>query len=162
MKSNCLKNSSHPSESTFIKSFDLPENLIILEGDKNIGYVCLQTTELLNQYVKINLQQHFGKTSISDSWYITNILNFIRDAKSNLPTELSNIIYPSDFVSIIVKPEIGVLRLQPKVLKLNPISYENIEKLTSRGIKSSLRDLIKVIQKILDKIFNHLLYFIEE
>ena len=60
MKSNCLKNSSHPSESTFIKSFDLPENLI-LEGDKNIGYVCLQTTELLNQYVKINLQQHFGK-----------------------------------------------------------------------------------------------------
>ena len=61
MKSNWLTNSFHPSESTFIKSFDLPDNLIIREGDKNIGYVCLQTKELLNQYVKINLQQHFGK-----------------------------------------------------------------------------------------------------
>ena len=33
--------------------------------------------------------------------------------------------------------------------------------LTSRGIKSSMKDPIKVIQVVLDKIFNHLLYFLE-
>ena len=45
---------------------------------------------------------------------------------------------------------------------METINYENIKNLTSRGIKSSLKDPIKLVQKILDKVFNHLLFYIEE
>ena len=54
-----------------------------------------------------------------------------------------------------------MLRLQQKVLKLKEVSFSNISKLTSRGIKSSKKDPIKIVQKILDKIFNHLLFYVE-
>ena len=64
--------------------------------------------------------------------------------------------------SKVFSSEIGVLRLQPKVLKLKVINYANIEKLTSRGINSSMKDPIKVVQKILDKVFSHLLFYVEE
>ena len=76
--------------------------------------------------------------------------------------ELSNIILETDFIWKEKRSEIGVLRLQPKVLKLEEINYQNIKKLTSRGIKSSMKDPIKVIQKILDKVFSHLLFYVEE
>ena len=59
-------------------------------------------------------------------------------------------------------PEIGVFRLQPKILKLKEINHENVVNLTSRGIKSSMRDPIKVIQQILEKVINHLLYYVEK
>ena len=94
--------------------------------------------------------------------YLENIKHFILDAKQSLPSELGKIILTQDFVWNKTTSEIGVLRLQPKVLKLKTVSYENIQNLTSRGIKSFMRDPIKVIQKVLDKIFSHLLYHIEE
>ena len=43
------------------------------------------------------------------------------------------------------------------MLKLKNVNFENIEHLTPRGIKSSMKDTIKVFQKVLDKIFNHIL-----
>ena len=49
-----------------------------------------------------------------------------------------------------------------KVLKLETISYEEIDNLQCRGIKSSMSDPIQVIQSILDKVFSHLLFFVEE
>ena len=146
----------------FVKIFNLEENKIIIEADKNVGYVCMYTTDLLDQYAKINVQQHFGRVDLIESWYIDNIRSFITDAKINLPTELSKIIVKQDFIWDKQSSEIGVLRLQPKVLKLKAVNFENIGSLTSRGIKSSMKDPIKVIQKILDKIFNHLLFHIEE
>ena len=50
----------------------------------------------------------------------------------------------------------------PKILKLKKISRSNLPFSTSRGIKSALRDPIKVVQKTLDKIYSHLLNYIEQ
>jgi len=49
----------------------------------------------------------------------------------------------------------------PKILKMKTISKSNISNLTCRGIKSSMLDPIKLIQKILDNIYSHLLFYIE-
>ena len=75
--------------------------------------------------------------------------------------ELSHINKHKDFDWNFDNAEIGVLQLQPKVLKLKSISRDNISLLKSRGIKSTMKVPIKVIQIILDKIFRHLLFFIE-
>jgi len=156
------QNTSLPNYKSFEEAFELSDDRIIVEADKNVGYVCLYKTDLLDQYTKINIQQHFGAVNITETWYLANIMNFINDAKVNLPKELSKIVLNKDFIWNEQTSEIGVLRLQPKVLKLNAINYQNIKNLTSRGIKSSMKDPIKIIQKVLDKIFNHLLFHIEE
>ena len=54
-------------------------------------------SDLLKQYEKINIQQHFGKTTIDEKWYIESIINFIKNAFNHLPNELSAIIKKSDF-----------------------------------------------------------------
>ena len=41
-----------------------------------------------------------------------------------------------------------------KILKLQEVNHKNVVNLTSRGIKSSMKDPIKTIQKILDRGFN--------
>ena len=101
-------------------------NKIIIEADTNVGYVCLYKTDLLDQYTKINVQQNFGAVKISEEWYLVNIMKFIKDAEENLPTELSKIVLKKDFIWNETTSEIGVLTLQPKVLKLKAINYENI------------------------------------
>ena len=136
-------------------------NQILVAADKNVGYVCMDKSDLLEQYVKINEKQHFGKTDISEDWYIKNIMSYLKQASENIPDELANIISQGDFKWTEHKPEIGTLRLMPKILKLKVISKENVKNLNSRGIKSSMRDPLKMIQKTLDKIYSHLLYFIE-
>ena len=113
------------------------------------------------QYEKINLQQHFGKVDLDEDWYIRNILDFIKQAEINLPNELSKIKTKSYFRWEGKDSEIGVLRLMPKILKLQEVNHKNVVNLTSRGIKSSMKDPIKTIQKILDRVFNHLLFYIE-
>ena len=150
-----------PSENFYETAFNIDDDKIIIEGDKNVGYVCMFFEDLKKQYNKINEQEHFGKVDIKEEWYILNILDFIKQAELNLPSELSKIITKSNFKWEEKRPEIGVLRLQPKILKLKEISHANVSGLTSRGIKSSMKDPIKVIQKILDKLFNHLLYYVE-
>ena len=59
--------------------------------------MCIKKSELIEQYYKINEQQHFGLTNIWEEWYTKNILNFIQEAKAGLPHELSNIIKETDF-----------------------------------------------------------------
>ena len=59
------------------------------------------------------------------------------------------------------KIRIGTLRLMPKILKFKVITKENVKNLNCRGIKSSMRDPLKMVQKALHKIYSHLLYFIE-
>lgn len=155
-------NNIYPKVIDIERTFDLSHDKIIIEADKNVGYVCIFKQDLLEQYAKINVQQHFGLVNITEKWYIENMLKFIKDAKVNLPLELSKIILKTDFNWKEPNSEIGVLRLQPKVLKLKVINYEHIDSLTSRGIKNSMKDPIKVIQKILDKVFSHLLFYVEE
>ena len=50
------------------------------------------------------------------------------------------------------KGEIGILRLLPKALKLKYPSFEFLEDLTSRGIKSSIKDPINTIASILAEV----------
>ena len=118
---------SHPNYKNFEKTFELSDIKINIEADKNVGYVCLYKTDLLDQYTKINVQQNFGAVKISEEWYLVNIMKFIKDAEENLPTELSKIVLNKDFIWNETTSEIGVLRLQPKVLKFKAISYENIK-----------------------------------
>ena len=54
--------------------------------------------DLLNQYNEINEKQHFGKTNMKEERYIKNIENFIREAKENIPYELTGIIKQKDFI----------------------------------------------------------------
>ncbi len=125
---NKSKLNNLPNETFYRKAFETNSKLIILEGDKNVRYVYIYLSDLLKQYVKINIHQHFGKTTIDEKWYIESIINFIKNAFNNLPNELSAIFKKSDFNIKIKKPEIGVLRLQPKILKLKQINHSNVEK----------------------------------
>ena len=71
--------------------------------------------DLLNQYNEINEKQHFGKTNMKEERYIKNIENFIREAKENIPYELTGIIKQKDFIWDGKTQEIGTLRLMPKI-----------------------------------------------
>ena len=97
-------------------------NLIIVAADKNVGYVCLDKTDLIKQYSLINKKQHFGKSKIEESWYLTNILQFINEASNSIPSELSEIVPKSLLSWENPQCEIGILRLMPKLLKLSTIS----------------------------------------
>ena len=125
--------------------------MIIIEADKNVGYVCIKKTELIEQYTKINIQQHFGSTNVSEE-----CLNFIQEWITRWAQE-----YKYRFWFCMDGKSFWDGRLQPKVLKLPEINASNVPLLRSRGIKSSMRDPIRIIQKILDTIFNHLLFHIE-
>ena len=61
-----------PSARQFENKFNLNPNLIIVAADKNLGYVCLDKTDLNKQYSLMNEKQHFGKSAIEESWYLTN------------------------------------------------------------------------------------------
>ena len=97
------------TESDFSKKFKLPVNQIILAADKNIGFVCMDTVDVLHQYVLINEQQHFGKVTFDEPTYIDFILNFINSARFSIPHELSSILKPSDFSWSSNISTIGVL-----------------------------------------------------
>ena len=44
---------------------------ILIAADKNMGYMCIDTTDLLEQYEDINRKQHFGKVIMKEDWYLT-------------------------------------------------------------------------------------------
>jgi hypothetical protein len=141
--------------------FTLSDGRIILSSDKGLGYTIMNVEDVKDQYHRINAQQHFERADISEEWYITHILGFIQDAKSCLPKQLSKIIQQKDFEPTYTRPSIGTLRLMPKILKLPVVSPDSVSVLKSRGIKSSLNDPIRTVQIILDKFFNHILYYME-
>ena len=144
------------------KVFDLNDGRIIVGADKNMGFCLMNISDYKEQYTRINAQQHFGLTNISEEWYIKNMLRYIKDAEKYLPKELKKIVTPTNFKVNVKNPCIGVLRLCPKIHKLRTVSYEKINELKSRGIKSSMKDLIKNIQVILDRIFDHILFYMEQ
>ena len=120
--------------------FDLGPDLIIVEADKNLGYVCLTTQDLLKQYELINLKQHFGKINIKETWYINMICKFIKKAAQFIPTQLSKVIPLTCLSWPKGSGEIGVLRLMPKILKMKVVNGSNLSELTSRGIKCSMNN----------------------
>lgn len=142
--------------------FSLEDGRIIVESDKKLGYVILDSDTYLEAYHKINAEQHFEQVQITEEWYITNILNFIGEARTALPFELSNIVKPKDFDVDIESPSLGYLRLLPKIQKLKVVDHTQVHLLKCRGIKASLNDPITIVQKILDKIYSFLLFHIEE
>jgi hypothetical protein len=85
----------------------------------------------------------------------------VKRAGESIPSELSNIIKKSDFDNDIEQPSLGHLRLLPKIQKLSKVDHTQVHLLRCRGIKSSLNDPIKIIQKVLDNVYSHLLFFIE-
>ncbi len=85
---------------------------------RNVGYVCMDVEDLFNQYREINQKQHFCKSKIKIEWYIKNIGFFTKDAKRNIPLELTEIIKQKDFIWEGKTQEIGTLRLMPKILKM--------------------------------------------
>ena len=73
----------------FRSHFKLHSQQIVIAADKNIGFVCMDKSDYLLQYEKINLQQHFGQVNLSESAYITFILDFLSQASTHIPYELS-------------------------------------------------------------------------
>ena len=43
---------------------------ILIAADKNMGYMCIDTTDLLEQYEDINRKQHFGKVIMKEDRYL--------------------------------------------------------------------------------------------
>ena len=142
--------------------FDFNPDVIFLEGDKNIGFVCITKADLLDQYTKINKEQCFEQVELNESEYIADISQYIQNAHHFLPKELSNIIPKTCFKHDISNPCLGSLRLMPKILKLNKISPEAIPHLKCRGIKSSMSDPIRCVQLALDHVFSHIIYYQEK
>ena len=64
MRRNKENVKNFPDEQLFNSTFGLGQEKILIEGDKNIGYVCMYVQDLLQQYEKINHQQHFGKVDL--------------------------------------------------------------------------------------------------
>ena len=135
---------------------------MIVETDKKLGFAVLDESTYREAYLKINLDQHFEKADITEEWYISNILSYLREAEKALPHQLSKILKPADFKVNIASPEIGTLRLLPKCQKLKDVSHASVHLLKCRGIKSAMNDPIQVLQLILDKIYSHLLHHLEE
>ena len=155
------KQKQNKLETDLEQVFNLNKGQILVAADKNMGYVCIDTEDLLQQYEEINKKQHFGKINIREEWYLRNLNFFLKEASEHIPTELTEIIKKSDFIWKGKNQEIGTLRLMPKIQKLKIINKANVSNLTCRGIKSSMNDPINLIQKILDKVYSHLLYYIE-
>ena len=142
--------------------FAFDPNIIFLEGDKNLGFVCMTKSDLLDQYDKINKEQCFEQVRLIESEYLTDISQYIHNAQQFLPNELSNIIPKSCFKHYISHPSLGSLRLMPKILKLKHISPAAVPQLKCRGIKSSMSDPIRYIQLALDHVFNHIIFYQEK
>ena len=142
--------------------FSFQDKRIIVCADKNMGFSVLENEDYLDQYRQINEKQNFGRTAVIEEDYLNFIENTISEARESIPTELSSIIKKKHFDNNITNKCIGVLRLMPKVAKLKEINYASIKELKSRGIRSSLNDPLKIIQSVLNKIFGHILYFMEK
>ena len=134
----------------------------MIAADKNIEFVCMDIDDYLSQYEKINLQQHFGQVNISESCYIEYIFNFLMQAATHIPHKMSLLVKTSGFFVDKSSCFYRVLRLMPKILKMKTISRSHLPNLTSQSIKSALPDPIKAVQKSLDKIYSHLLHYIEQ
>ena len=141
--------------------FNLEDGRLIVESDKKLGFVVLNETTYRDAYLKINEDQHFHKADITEEWYLTSIVTFLREAEAALPRQLSKILKPKDFQINIMSPKIGCLCLLPKIQKLKDVSYASVHQLKCRGIKSAMHDPIQVLQIILDKVYSHLLYHLE-
>ena len=141
--------------------FKLDDGRLIVETDKKLGFCIMNESDYCDAFLKVNADQHFEPADISEDWYIDNITKFITEAESALPNQLKNVLKPKDFKLDIQKPCLGTLRLLPKIQKLKTVGPSSIDVLKCRGIKSAMHDPIQIIQKLLDKIFSHLLYFIE-
>ena len=85
--------------------FDFDPNIIFLEGDKNLGFVCMTKSDLLDQYDKINKEQCFEQVRLIESEYLTDISQYIHNAQQFLPNELSNII-PKSFLNTIFRTQV--------------------------------------------------------
>ena len=127
--------------------FNLEDGRIIVESDKKLGFVILDTHVYTEAYNKINLEQHFVKSDITEEWYIKNIVDYVKEAGAPIPVELSKIIKPSDFENSIEYPSLGHLRLLPKIQKLTKVDHSEVDRLRCRGIKSSLQDPLRSSRK---------------
>ena len=80
-------------------------------------------------------------------------MEYLQLASENILDELANIVSSTDWTE--QKSKIGMLGLMPKILKLKVLAKENVVNLNCSGIKSSMRDPLKMMQKALDKIYSH-------
>ena len=140
------------------------KNHMFLEADKNVGYVLLSNEEILNQYVKINVKQNFVQADIIERDYLQNMETFINLSTSSMPYEIRSWV-PSKFLKKYTLPanaEIGIMRLQPKILKLKSLDICNLTQLTSRGIRAATSDPLGIVEKIIHYITKKLFEKLEE
>jgi len=86
------KQKTYKQETELEQIFNLNKDQILVAGDNNTGYVCIDTTDLLQQYEDINKKQHLNKINIREEWYLKNINRYLKEASEHIPTELTEII----------------------------------------------------------------------
>jgi len=136
--------------------FDL-DGYCFLEADKSVGYCLLDNSDILAQYEKINAKQHFVKVDIKEKVYINTTVNFINNIIQVIPAALSPLI-PRQLKKPVFDGNynIGILRLQPKVLKLKSVNKASINELQCRGIRASVNDPLSILEKILHFILTNI------
>lgn len=144
------QNNSYTTNKQLEDLFNI-ENFLFLEADKNVGYVLMENRDILEQYELLNKKQKFVKVNVDEKTYLNEICLKINSSITFMPNELRKLI-PYNLLKESVPSDdhsIGILRILPKVLKLKEISYKNIGKLTSRGIRAATNDPLGKLEKIL-------------
>ena len=89
---------------------------LFLEADKNIGYVLLSNSDILDQYKRINIKQKFTKVNINEREYVLRICKTINSSLSEMPFVLRSIV-PYNLLQHVQPRDnhsIGIMRLLPK------------------------------------------------
>ena len=159
-----IKTIKYPSISEFYMTekelFKIFENesSSFIQSDKNIGFVKITDEQLLVQFLKLNKKQGFIKSNIIEETYLDELSKIKQHLFKTMPEEIQKKLHYKLLINLqdLTRGEIGIMRLLPKILKLkNPSNY-TIDELTSRGIKSSLKDPINSISSILAELSKEL------
>ena len=144
--------------------FSENENSSIIQADKNLGFVNITNDELLNQFEKINAQQHFIPANINENEYLIEITKKKLYISFSMPEETKSKLPKSLYSNLLKRrqnEEIGIMRLMPKIGKLKIPNSDSVDDLTSRGIKSSINDPINDVSEILSNLSKEVLTALE-
>jgi hypothetical protein len=132
------------NESELYKLFK-ESDISILQADKRIGFVCLTDKQILDQFGKLNIKQHFVQSDITEQEYLKKIKIFKHELSQDMPDQIKAML-PYHLLKNLnsnIQGEIGILRLLPKKHGYSPKSFDAALKRTkSKPIKSSSFEML--------------------
>ena len=120
------------------KTFEIPEDQILVEADKGQGVVLLNKVDLIRMYERNNLKHDFIRTDLTEDDLVTDNLERRDHLASLIPKDvyknLSNYLKRSLIQPTGMAP---IFRPLVKVHKLDHPGYKDINIVSSRMVKSS-------------------------